>query len=96
MSYTDEQKARLFDALLADGVDNWDGYQQENFQEVAEQIELENKYDQVKEELQPLFEIIETNIEVDYPAGREAGLRTALTKDGVDLIVEWVTKKYNK
>jgi hypothetical protein len=94
MNYTDTQKAKLFDALFADGVDNWEGYQQENYQQAIEEIELEGKYDRVQDELQPLFEIIETHIEVDYPAGREAGSRTSLTTGGIDAIVEWITKKY--
>ena len=94
MNYTDKQKAQLFDAMIADGVDNWEGYQGEHYQQIVEDIELEGKYDRVKEELQPLFEIIETHIELDYPAGREAGSRTSLTKDGVDEIVIWIIKKY--
>lgn len=35
MKLTDEQKAKLFDAMQADGVDNWEGYQGENYQEAV-------------------------------------------------------------
>lgn len=44
MELTDEQKARLFDALHADGVDNWEGYQETNYQETMAEIEAEQEY----------------------------------------------------
>ena len=96
MNLTDEQKARLFDALHHDGVDNWSNYQGDNYQEVMNQIEVENKFDQVKEKIQPLFDIIEDeySYEVDYPAGPDAGHSMTLTEHGIKTIVEWIAKNY--
>ena len=45
MELTNEQKARLFEALHADGVDNWDNYQGENYQETMREIEAEEKFE---------------------------------------------------
>jgi len=94
MNYTDEQKARLFDALEMDGVDNWEGHQIEggNYEEVLLAIEAEEKFDEVKKKCEPLVEIIEQNIEVDYPAGRDAGVNTALSEDGLAEAIMWISK----
>lgn len=92
MKLTDTHKARLFDAMQADGVDNWEGYQGDNYQRVIEDIEIEGKYQETKDKLDPLFGIIETHIEVDYPAGREAGTRTSITDEGIIEITNWVLK----
>lgn len=89
---TDEQKARLFDALHADGVDNWIGYQEENYQSVMEEIEAENEYEENYKKIEPLFEIISLNCEVDYPVGREAGSSVNLTPDGEREVVMFITK----
>lgn len=96
MNLTNEQKARLFDAMLVDGVDNWEGYQGVAYQETMEEIEAEAQMDSMKKDIQPLIEIIETNIEVDYPAGREAGSRTMFTEDGVHEVVMYLIKNFEK
>lgn len=94
MEYTDEQKARLFDALQADGVDNWEGYGQTNWQKTVAEIEAKESFARDKEKLKPLFKIIESSIEVDYPAGREAGARTQLTEGGILDIVMFISRTF--
>lgn len=94
MTLTDEQKARLFDALERDGVDNWENYQGIHWQETMEEIESEEKFEENRKRLEPLFEIISLNMEVDYPAGREAGSSCNLTDDGVGLVVNFISKNY--
>lgn len=93
-NFTNEQKARLFDALHADGVDNWEGYKQTHYREVEAEIEAENFFLENKKILEPLFQIIETNIEVSYPVGREAGAMTALTDDGISEIIDFISKNF--
>ena len=46
--------------------------------------------------LEPLFEIIETNIDVEYPAGAEAGANTILSTEGIEEIVNFISKNYYK
>lgn len=92
MKKTDEQKSRLYDALLADGVDNWQGWQGDNYQAVLEEIETESKVEETKSKCQELFEIISLNSEVDYPAGREAGSSVTLTEYGETEAVKWIIK----
>ena len=94
MNLTNEEKAKLFDALQADGVDNWEGYKNDNYQETMAGIEAERQYAKNLVILQPLIEIIENNIEVDYPSIREAGARTALTEDGRLELVTFISKHY--
>ena len=88
MELTDENKARLFEALEADGVDNWENYQGQHYQEA---IEAEEKLEENREKLEPLFEIITNSISHDYPAGVEAGAGYYLEEDN---IVNGITKHY--
>jgi len=96
MTYTDEQKARLFDALIADGVDNWDGYQERNFQETIKSFEIENLIGETIDELQDLFEMLTdgSTLEVEYPAGREAGSAILFTKGGEERVAKFIIEKY--
>jgi len=96
MKYTNEQKARLFDALHADGVDNWEGYQQENYQEAEEEIEAEAMFDKVHAELDELLEIFCESAEVDYPAGQDEGYNITIPMDGQKDIVKFIIKKYKQ
>ena len=91
--YTDEQKARLFDALLADGVDNWSGYQEQHYQEAMEEIEAEEKFEENSKRIQPLLDIILQSVSHDYPAGREAGVGYCI-EDETE-IVNWITKNFD-
>lgn len=92
MNLTDEQKARLFDALHADGVDNWIGYQEQHWQDVMDEIQAEQEYDENSKKIQPLIEIILQNVSHDYPAGIEAGAGYYIENDKE--IVNWITKNF--
>jgi hypothetical protein len=92
--YTDEQKARLFDALHADGVDNWEGYQMDNWQEVMEDIEGEEKYNETYLELEEMFEMIEMGIEVEEPSERGAGFMATINPEVLEDVVKFIIKKY--
>jgi hypothetical protein len=89
MKYTTEQEARLYNALLADGVDNWNGYFTEggNLEREVREIEAENKRKEMRDKITPLIEIIEESIEVDFPAGRECGHRAVLSDSGVEAML---------
>lgn len=90
MSLTDKQKAILFDAMQADGVDNWEGYQGENYQKAMKDIEVEEKLEETVKKLQPLFEIISLNSKAEYPSIREAGMSIQLTEDGEKEVAKWI------
>jgi hypothetical protein len=94
MTLTDNHKAKLLDALRADGVDNWEGYQGENYQATMQEIEAEERFEENKKRLEPLFAIIETNIDVDYPSIREAGARTSLSENGISEIVKFISTNF--
>jgi hypothetical protein len=95
MKLTNEQKAKLFDAMLADGVDNWEGYQGETYQEVMADIEAEEKLEETMKKLEPLYEIIALNSSADYPSVREAGMSIQLTEDGEKEVALWIIKNFN-
>jgi hypothetical protein len=96
MTYTDRQKAILFDALMADGVDNLEGYQQQNFQEAQRSFEMENLIDETIDELQELFKMLTDGsiTYVDYPAGREAGYGIFFVEGGEKQIAKFIIEKY--
>jgi hypothetical protein len=94
MKLTNEHKARLFDAMSADGVDNWEGYQGENYQKVMEQIETEEESKKIKDSLGELFEIISLHCDVDYPAGREAGSSVTVTDEGEEEIAKFISRNF--
>lgn len=90
MELTDEQKARLFDALHHDEVDNWSGYQEKNYQETMAEIEEEQKYEENLAKIDPLIEIILESITHDYPAGREAGAGYSI--EDPRNIINWLSR----
>ena len=96
MELTNEQKARLFDAMEADGVDNWDNYQGDNYQETMEEIEAEANFEENKKRLEPLFDIINEydSLDVEEPAGHGAGYGWSITPSGEEEIVKFITKNY--
>lgn len=98
MNLNDTQKAMLYDALIADGVDNWEGFQESNYQKAMSEIELENQRGEIFNEIQDLFEIIcnPSNLDIDYPAGREAGIGILLNKQGEDEIIDFIFRTYKQ
>lgn len=96
MKLTNEQKAMLFDALHADGVDNWDGYQMDNWQETMKEIESEALFDETYNELEEMFEILNEDVEVEFPAGMEAGAMTTFSSDSINRAVKFIIKKYKQ
>jgi hypothetical protein len=93
---TDEQKARLLDALECDGVDNWEGYNISGgyFERTLQEIEAEERRAEMLRTIEPLIDIIESNMEIDFPAGRDAGSRARLTEDGQSELVNFLSEHY--
>jgi hypothetical protein len=96
MTLTDEHKAKLFDALQADGVDNWGGYQEQNYQDAMLEIESEQMFEENKKKLEPLFDIINEyeTLDVEEPSERGAGYGWNLTEHGERQIINFISKNF--
>ena len=97
MNLTDEQKARLFDALEGDGVDNWEGFNYDggHYERVLAEIEAEEKYEENRKRIEPLIEIIIEHADAEEPSERGAGFMVTLPEDGIKEIVKFISENYD-
>lgn len=88
------KKERMLEALWAGGVDNWVGYD-DSLAEVRKEDVLEDKISEfVERDMQENYLVDYVN--VDWPAGMDAGVSVTLTEEGEVAMVGHLMKLFKE